>query len=97
MIVVNPSRTLERRTGIELLHLPDGRALIAFDQTRTAAALELLIEDALEDRGLPAADREIFEAIADILKSARRSDRVRSCSAASSCSKPANLSREGHA
>jgi hypothetical protein len=76
VIVVHPSRTLERRTGVELLHLPDGRALIAFDHTRTVAALELLIEDALEDRALPPDDREIFEAVADILKTARRSDRV---------------------
>src|SRR6476469_6687368 len=35
VIVVHPSRTLERRTGVELLHLPDGRALISFDQSRT--------------------------------------------------------------
>jgi hypothetical protein len=76
VIVVHPCRTLERRTGVELLRLPDGRALISFDQTRTAAALELLIKDALEDRDLPAADREIFEATAGILKDARRSDRV---------------------
>jgi hypothetical protein len=76
VIVVTPSRTLERRTGVELLHLPDGRALISFDQTRTVSALELLIEDALEDRDLPPVDREIFDAIAGILKTARRSDRV---------------------
>lgn len=76
VIVVRPSRTLERRTGVELLHLPDGRALISFDQTRTIPALELLIEDALEDATLPPDDRRIFEAIADILKNARRSDRV---------------------
>jgi hypothetical protein len=76
VIVVNPSRTLEKRTGVELLHLPDGRALIAFDQTGTAAALELLIEDALEDRALPAADREIFASILGILKTARRSDKI---------------------
>lgn len=76
VIVVNPSRTLERRTGIELLHLPDGRALISFDQTRTIPALELLIKDALEDRTLPAADRDVFVAIEDILKTARRSDTV---------------------
>lgn len=76
VIVIYPSRTLERRTGIELLHLPDGRALISFDQTRTIAALELLIKDALEDSSLPKADREIFEAIGGILRTARRSDRV---------------------
>jgi hypothetical protein len=76
VIVVHPSRTLEQRTGVELLHLPDGRALISFDQTRTIPALELLIQDALEERELPPGDREIFEAIAGILKSARHSERV---------------------
>src|SRR5215211_1890506 len=39
VIVVNPSRTLEKRTGVELLHLPDGRALISFDETTTIPAL----------------------------------------------------------
>ena len=76
VIVVNPSRTLERRTGVELLHLPDGRALISFDQTRTIAALELLIKDSLEDPDLPRQGREVFIAIDDILKTARRSDGV---------------------
>ena len=76
VIVVNPSRSLERRTGVELLHLPDGRALISFDQTTSVAGLELLLEDAIEDRALPQADREIFEAIGSILKAARRSDKV---------------------
>jgi hypothetical protein len=76
VIVVNPSRTLERRTGVELLHLPDGRALISFDQTRTIPALELLIKDSLEDADLPRSDREIFGAIDDILRTARRSDSV---------------------
>src|SRR5215471_682888 len=76
VIVVHPSRTLEQRTGVELLHLPDGRALISFDQTRTIPALELLIKDALEDPALPPADRGIFDAIATNRKSTRRSDRV---------------------
>jgi hypothetical protein len=76
VIVVNPSRTLERRTGIELLHLPDGRALISFDEATSIADLELTIKDVLEDRKLPAADREIFAAIGDILKSARQSETV---------------------
>jgi hypothetical protein len=76
VIVVHPSRTLERRTGVELLHLPDGRALISFDQTRTIAALELLIADALDDPRLPRADRGVFSAIGEILRNARHSDRV---------------------
>ena len=72
VIVVNPTRTLERRTGVGLVPLPDGRALISFDQPTTPAALELMIADALEDRQLPAGDRAVFEAIVDILRSARR-------------------------
>jgi hypothetical protein len=76
VIVVHPSRTLEKRTGVELVHMPDGRALISFDQPMTIAGLELLIADALEDKALPPADRAIFEAIGGILKSARRSDAV---------------------
>jgi hypothetical protein len=76
VIVVNPSKTLEKRTGIELVHLPDGRGLISFDRAMTIPGLELLIEDALEDASLPPADREIFDAIGSILKTARRSDTV---------------------
>ena len=76
VIVVHPSRTLERRTGIELLHLPDGRALISFERALTIAGLELAIEDALEDRSLPAVDRDVFQGIATILKAARRSDSI---------------------
>ena len=73
VIVVNPTRTLEQRTGIGLIHLPDGRALISFQQPQTIAGLELLIADALEERRLSRADHAVFEAIADILRSARRS------------------------
>ena len=76
VIVVNPSRSLEKRTGVELIHLPDGRALISFDRSRTIPGLELMIADALEDQALPPKDREVFEAIAGILKAARRSETV---------------------
>jgi hypothetical protein len=74
VIVVNPSRTLEQRTGISLIHLPDGRALISFDQPQTIAGLELLISDALDEHRLSRDDQAIFQAIADILRNARRSD-----------------------
>ena len=73
VIVVNPSRTLENRTGVVLVPLSDGRALISFDQSMTAARLELLLRDALEDQRLPDEDARIFECIEDILKGARRS------------------------
>lgn len=76
VIVVSPSRTLEKRTGVELLHMPDGRALISFDRSMTIPGLELLIADVLEDKALPPTDREIFDAIGSILKTARRADNV---------------------
>jgi CRP-like cAMP-binding protein len=76
VIVVNACRTLERRIGVDLVPLPDGRALISFEDTTSPAALELRIEDALEDPTLPAPDRETFEAIYEILKTARRSGEV---------------------
>ena len=76
VIVVNPSRTLEERTGIVLVPLSDGRALISFDESMTIARLELRIQDALEDRELPEDDARIFKSIEEILKMARRSGDV---------------------
>jgi cobalamin biosynthesis protein CbiG len=76
VIVVNPSRTLEKRTGIVLVPLSDGRALISFDESMTVARLELRIQDALEDQELPPEDARIFKSIAEILKTARRSGDV---------------------
>jgi hypothetical protein len=76
VIVVNPSRTLEERTGIVLVPLSDGRALISFDESMTIARLELRIQDALEDRELREEDARIFRSIEEILKTARRSGDV---------------------
>ena len=76
VIVVNPTRTLERRTGVMLVPLSDGRALISFDESMTAARLELQIEDALDERELPAQDAAVFAAIRNLLKQARRSPSV---------------------
>jgi hypothetical protein len=53
--------------------LPDGRALISFGEATSTAGLELMIADALDDRDLAPEDRAIFEAIGEILRSARRS------------------------
>ena len=76
VIVVNPSRNLEKRTGVGLVPLPDGRALISFDRATTPAALELMLDDALVGQELPRADRAVFEAVVGILKEARRSPDV---------------------
>lgn len=76
VIVVNPTKTLEQRTGVILVPLTDGRALIAFDESMTPARLELKIQDELDDRALPEEDARIFEGIRDLLKEARRSKSV---------------------
>lgn len=76
VIVVTPSKTLERQVGVTLVPLPDGRALISFAQPTTVADLELHLEDALRGDALPPNDRQVFAAIADILRSARHSSTV---------------------
>ena len=76
VIVITPSRTLGRLRGVELVPLPDGRALISIDRPTTIAELELLIEDALETNGVSPGDSTVLRAIADILKTARRSENV---------------------
>ena len=73
VITVRPTPSLEQRAGIRLVPLPDGRALLSFDQPTSIADLELTLSDALEDSQLPGADRQVFEAIVGILKDARRS------------------------
>ena len=73
VITIRPTPSLERRTGIDLVPLPDGRALISFDQPSTIADLELLLYDALEEKDLSSEDRQVFEAIGRILKEGRRS------------------------
>jgi hypothetical protein len=76
VISIKPTATLQQRAGIELVPLPDGRALIMFDQPTTIAELELAIYDALDDPHLPHDDRHVFEAIGGILREARRADDV---------------------
>lgn len=73
VIVVNRSPSLAKRTGVELVPLPDGRALISFPQSKTIPELELMLDDALEDEGLLAEERDVFTAVAAILRTARRS------------------------
>ncbi|MEO5895624.1 MAG: hypothetical protein ABIS06_07975 [Vicinamibacterales bacterium] len=76
VIVLNPTRALAQRTGIAFVPLPDGRALISFAEPTTIAEFGLMIEDALVDNELSARDQVVFRALADILRSARRSSDV---------------------
>lgn len=76
VILVPPSSTLTDRTGVELVPLSDGRALISFDQRLSVQEIELRVCDAVDDPALPAGDRAMFEALARILREARRSGSV---------------------
>jgi hypothetical protein len=76
VITVRPTPSLENHAGVRLVPLPDGRALMTFEQPLTIAELELTLHDALEDADLPETDRQVFEEVAGILKEARRSRNV---------------------
>jgi hypothetical protein len=76
VITINPSRALDELTGIVLVPLTDGRALISFDESMTVERLELRLRDAMEDDRLSKADFEIFKGVADLLKHARRLENV---------------------
>ena len=76
VIVVSPTRTLEKRAGVELVPLPDGRALISFPRATTLAELELNLEDALDGPQLVRGDRAVFESVLAIIRDARRANAV---------------------
>jgi hypothetical protein len=76
IIVVPHSRTLEARTGVELVPLSDGRALLAFDDYLSVSEFELRLMDALADRALDEADRAVFSAIAGILRNTRQEEKA---------------------
>jgi hypothetical protein len=77
VIVVRPSRTLEQRTGVLLVPMPDGRALISFEEPKTIPELELQLQDLIEDPQLAGADKRIFEQISSFLRDGRRSSSVK--------------------
>jgi len=76
VIVVPRSRVLRQRTGVELVPLSDGRALISMDERQSISQLELQLTDALDDTALDGDSRELFEALLRILKKARRGKAV---------------------
>lgn len=76
VIVVNPTRTLEQLTGVSLVPLSDGRALISFDEPLSVAQSELRIQDAIEDPQLSRTDAQVFETIGRLLRDARHAPDV---------------------
>jgi hypothetical protein len=75
VIVVPPSRRLKDHAGVEFVPLSDGRALICFEEGLSISDIELRIRDALTDL-VEAKDRETFEALEQILRTARLGDGV---------------------
>ena len=74
VIIVPPSSALKARAGVEFVPLPDGRALISFEEGVSVPEIELRLLDALADPTLEASDRPTFEALASILRSARQTE-----------------------
>jgi hypothetical protein len=70
VIVVTPVRALRRLKGVQLVPIGGGRALISLDPLHSVPSLELQLRDALEN-GATGQERDILEAIADILRRAR--------------------------
>lgn len=76
VIVVNPARALKRLKGVELVPVGNGRALISLDDVKSISQLELDVRDVLDGTRLSVAERRTLEALAAILRQARRADGV---------------------
>ena len=76
IITIRPTPSLEKHAGLQLVPLPDGRAMISFDTPKSLAEVELTLNDALDDEQLSRDDRTVYEGISAILKEARRSKTV---------------------
>ena len=73
VIIVTPNRVVEELPGVELVPLPDGRALISLDKGTSVAEFEVLLRDALVETDTTSAERRSLEAIGAILRKARHS------------------------
>lgn len=77
VIVVRPVTALKAISGVTLVPLPDGRALISLDMSMTVADFELKLRDSLdENRDMDKRERSVLAAIVEILKSARGARKV---------------------
>ena len=74
VIIVPRSRVLRERTGVELVPLSDGRALMSLDHRLSVPQLELQLNDGLADPALDEESRTLFETLVEILKKARQDD-----------------------
>jgi hypothetical protein len=77
VIVVTPAKALKRLAGVQLVPVGNGRALISLERSHSIPQLELSVRDAIEGGDMSAGERQTLEAIAGILRQARRSRGVR--------------------
>jgi len=73
IILVHPAKSLKRLSGVQLVPLDNGRALISLDHGYSIPQLELDIRDALEESTLNRPERSVLQAIENILRQARLS------------------------
>lgn len=76
VILVPHRRSFTEHTGLELVPLADGRAMICFDGELSVADLELRLSDVLADPDVAPSDREMFQELIAILGRARRAEGV---------------------
>jgi hypothetical protein len=77
VIIVKPVAALSRIPGVKLVPLPDGRTLITLRESMTVFEFELRLRDALDqDAHLKPWERSIMATVAEILKSARRTNKI---------------------
>jgi hypothetical protein len=74
VIIVPRSRVLREHTGVELVPISDGRALISMDDRLSVSQLELRLTDALAGPTLDGDSRALFETLVEILRTARKDD-----------------------
>ena len=76
VIVVTQTKALERVTGVKLVPLADGRALISLGDGTTEAHFELGVRDLLESPSLSEVDRATLGAVVRFVAEARRTGRL---------------------
>jgi len=76
VIVVNAAKTLKRLPGVQLVPIGNGRALISLEHTHSIAQLELNLRDEAAFGQVTSVERQTLEAVAKILREARRSSTV---------------------
>ena len=76
VIIVTPVNALKRISGVQLVPIGNGRALISLEHAHSIPQFELGLGDALAQGDVNALERQTLEAIAGILRQTRRSRKV---------------------